>query len=550
MTNVLIAPLGDSPIVVTAMVDALERHPGGPRAGIDVVEVLYPTGQGSQAIGFGFDLIEEALRERCEVRGYDLDFSDANTEERCIEYLRALDSVLQGHLHDEVYVSVAGGRKSMAALTAVATQFHPRIRGLYHVLDKHERDEIRRHFLTNEELLTMADRERRAAMLPPIADLTLVELPFRPLARAADLRRYLARGTEDESFRIAIDDDGSAFFERIFGARPPSERLEIHFSRAAYERFCGLDSDVAERFWNCFRSMMEPAVLKGKVHGEFRAHGRTYHFYKAGRTAERPFFFTEPNDIVGWPHRPVACVVVAGLSVHTSDERYDVEGEEWIGQGPFDDKYTLDDLPSRPGILLVPLGESPMVATQTYVLLRERERIRIERMVLLYPGNDQPIRNGARLVKELFEDRKLGEIRGSDAVPVEDVPIDGVQDADSREACERFGRALGSTIAQLQERYPNRPLHSSLSGGRKAMAALTYFGAQQAGLSRVWHTTISDPGLDKQVEDETGPDKLAPLKTAERATRLFLQAYAAERDKFTIFPVPVIPLSMVRPGAS
>lgn len=153
-------------------------------------------------------------------------------------------------------------------------------------------------------------------------------------------------------------------------------------------------------------------------------------------------------------------------------------------------------------------------------------------------------------MNELFEDPKLGEIRGSDAVPVEEVPIEGVQDVDSREACERFGRALGSTIAQLQERCPDRPLHVSLSGGRKTLAALTYFGAQQAGLSRVWHTTISDPGFEKQVEDETTLDNLAGLKTAGKASRLFRQAYASGRDKFTIFPVPVISLNLARPGES
>ncbi len=121
---------------------------------------------------------------------------------------------------------------------------------------------------------------------------------------------------------------------------------------------------------------------------------------------------------------------------------------------------------------------------------------------------------------------------------------------DSREACERFGRALGSTIAQLKERYPDRPLHVSLSGGRKAVAALTYFGAQQAGLSRVWHTTISDPGFDKQVEEETTLDNLAGLKMADKALRLFLQAYASECDEFTISPVPVIRLNLALPGES
>ena len=50
--------------------------------------------------------------------------------------------------------------------------------------------------------------------------------------------------------------------------------------------------------------------------------------------------------------------------------------------------------------------------------------------------------------------------------------------------------------------------------------------------------------------EETTLDNLAGLKTAEKAARLFLQAYASERDKFTIFPVPVIPLNLARPAES
>ncbi len=49
----------------------------------------------------------------------------------------------------------------MVALTAGATQFYPQIRGLYHLLDKHERDLARRHFWTNEELLNESDGKRR-----------------------------------------------------------------------------------------------------------------------------------------------------------------------------------------------------------------------------------------------------------------------------------------------------------------------------------------------------------------------------------------------------
>jgi hypothetical protein len=539
--KVLVAPLGDSPIVVSAMVEALERHPSGPQVHIDLVEVIYPEGHGSQAIGFGCDLIKEALQGRCEVREHPLDFADANTEERCIDYLHTLDEVLEMHANDDVYVSLSGGRKSMAALTAVITQFHPQIRGLYHVLDKHEHDVARRHFRSNEELCATSVEQRRASMLPPVEDLGLVDIPFQPMAKASELRRYLKR-RDVAPGAIEIDDQGQAFLEHLFGPPAPTERLEMRVSSIASEQYAKFGSNVAEEFSNCFRSMSQPKLLSSDkhLHGTCTAHGRTYHFYKpGGHTRVRPFFYTEPKDITGWPHSEVTRVVIAALAVHNAD--YDCG--KLAALGPFDAAYTLEDLPHRKAILLAPVGESPMVATQTYALLREREHVDIERVVLIYPGDDPPIRNGVRRVKELFTDRGLDHIRGAATAQVDVVPIGGLQDIDSREACERYGQALAEAIAWLRQRYPEQALHLSLSGGRKAMAALTYFAAQRAGLSRVWHTTISDIELEERVERETAAQTLGDLTPAERAERLFLRAYSTERDKFTLFSVPVIPLA-------
>ncbi len=62
MENVLIATLGESPIVVTAMYDLLKKEKG---LVIDKIVVLYP--EKEALISTAFDLIQEALRDRCEV---------------------------------------------------------------------------------------------------------------------------------------------------------------------------------------------------------------------------------------------------------------------------------------------------------------------------------------------------------------------------------------------------------------------------------------------------------------------------------------------------
>jgi hypothetical protein len=408
----------------------------------------------------------------------------------------------------------------------------------------------------------MTDAKRHKAMRPRWEDLKLVSLPHRHLADADQLRRYYKAlgqaesnfGAGEEEAPVEIDDDGAAFLAGIFGAQAPSERLELRLSTVAYEQFSDYSrraANFADEFRSSFRQMLHPGVLKKCKHGgPFGAQGRVCFFFKRRRTRARPFFYTEPSPIDFYPDpaRPVKRVVIAGLSLEQPDGTYKPSAEEWLARAPYDATYTWEQLPPRPGVLLVSLGESPMVATQTYTLLREREGIRIERVVLLFPGADPPIRNGARFVKDLFERSSLDRIRGSAPVPVEVVPIEGLEDVDSDTAVAKFGAALGAEIARLRDRYPDHPLHLSLSGGRKAMAALTYYGAQQAGIAHVWHTTVADPDLDRQVDSETTLEVLQPLSAEEEARRLFLHAY--DRSKFTIFCVPVVPLTWTRSGGS
>jgi CRISPR-associated Csx14 family protein len=184
-------------------------------------------------------------------------------------------------------------------------------------------------------------------------------------------------------------------------------------------------------------------------------------------------------------------------------------------------------------ILLVPLGKTPMVATQTYTLLQERENVTVPAVAVLYPGRKSPIRNAANLLERQFSAR---------GVPFHKMPIKRLRDLDSGQNAQIYLSELLAAIDRLRQTYPGHELALSLSGGRKGMSALALFAAQRKDVDRIYHTLITDRELEQRIEDETSLDALQRLATeAERAQRLFLDVYP--RRAFTLFPIPIIPFA-------
>jgi CRISPR-associated Csx14 family protein len=212
-------------------------------------------------------------------------------------------------------------------------------------------------------------------------------------------------------------------------------------------------------------------------------------------------------------------------------QEYDRKGSVWL-----QDHVDLEPLSTlkQEHILVIPLGKSPMIATQTYTLLQESEeegRPRIPTVAVVYPEQSLPISNGARLLKRQFELRRVEFLQ---------YPVRGFKDVDSVEACNAYLGTLLAAIEDLRRKYPARQIALSLSGGRKGMSALTLIAAQQASIKRLYHTPITDLELEKRIEKETGLDALKKLPTDEdRAKRLFLAEYGLEHVQ--LFTIPVIP---------
>jgi CRISPR-associated Csx14 family protein len=130
MSHILAATLGDSPIVVTSMFYLLTEQE---KLTVDKVILFYPEEDNRNSSYF---IIDDVLRGQCAVEEpYKLPFEDTNTEETCFAFLRYLFVLLDDcqKRGDTVYLSLAGGRKSMSAIMALVAPFYKCIKGLYHV---------------------------------------------------------------------------------------------------------------------------------------------------------------------------------------------------------------------------------------------------------------------------------------------------------------------------------------------------------------------------------------------------------------------------------
>lgn len=517
--NVLIATLGESPIVVSSMVQALQTKKD---LTIDELHVIYP--QGERLIDLGYDLLKEHFNGVCTVTQSTLPFPDANSRERAIEFLRILSDSIRTHenMGDHVYLSLAGGRKNMSAVMAVTCQFFECVRGLYHVLDKHEDDPIKRNFHSIEALFDFPEDGRAKKLSPPVEEFTLVEIPYEQLPSGIALQQYLyeTQSNPNISPSIEIDDELEAFGREIFH-QEKTDVLDVYLSAEAYKFYQSNGGETAKRLMGYFRSMRNPQALSVHKHTFQTDNAKTdCTCFKKKRTDERLFYYQTGNKIV-----------IATLVGHGAAYDRIINGTRPLYSEDHPPHIHLSELKEN-SVLITPLGKTPMVVTQTFVLLSAIEGADIERIIVIHPKNAE-IRNGVKLLKTAFRREKCA------ITPIE---IENIQDVASSDDCKVYLERIVSVIKEARADNPDKHIHLSLSGGRKGMAALTLFAAQQAKIDAVYHTLITDVDLEEEIEKETTVSELKKLTRCQQAQRLFLDDY--DQSKFELVRVPVIPISI------
>lgn len=175
MKKVLLATLGEAPAVVTEAIDRLQVE------GIDIEHVVLLTTKDTYAQDAS-DLLCEHLPEYyggavniTDVRKLDK-FYDVDTDESALEFMEQACSALRDYrkMGWEVYACIAGGRKAMSALLALAVQFYGAQR-LFHVLVEDPVLEEEGHIL---KLKNKSREEQNRVLHPPVEQIKLVNLPF------------------------------------------------------------------------------------------------------------------------------------------------------------------------------------------------------------------------------------------------------------------------------------------------------------------------------------------------------------------------------------
>jgi CRISPR-associated Csx14 family protein len=538
VATVLIASLGDSPVVVTSMFDLLQKE----NKGIDRLEVFYPE-ESLALIGYE-DLIYKSLQQKCEVDSVSLKSEDISGQDAVYEFLHELYQKLDEHQKNEdaVYLSLAGGRKSMAALMALLAPLFTCVKKLYHILDKDEGK--KGHFLTTRQLCDESAANQQRLLFPPHERVHLLSIPYGEKQHlSGEVRSLLHTTITDEQLEELWERDaGQAEAVKTYKDGIPGEMMSVELTKEVAEQYRKMlrsGGIHGKRFGICFYQMrFEDYRIRNAHLDPYRYKGRTFHYYKRPHTDERPVFHIETTE------GKVKKVVVSALPIEVQGRTPAYPRlEDLVKKLKFPletEKLEDEDIPEEEGageakehILLIPLATSPMVATQLYQLYIDRG-YEVHSVILVHTQH-KDVRASVEIARDAF--------KGAN-VTCEAVPLEGWDDIDTPEACAAYQTLLEQTIRETQQQNPSCQIELTISGGRKGMAALATFAAQRQCIRHVVHTVIHERLNDKVIEETTVEELKRLVRTnnkKKRDDRLFLRAYKDDKDAFVLFKIPVIP---------
>lgn len=203
--KILVASLGEAPAVVTETINKIEEEE---RIQFDEVITISTSGSATRE---SIDMLCKEIAEHYTKRiTYIPDYIkalDIDTEEDNLDFMKKVCEWLKRYKKDDVYISLAGGRKTMSAIMVLAAQIYG-ARMLCHVIAE-PYTESQGNIETLERL---TPEERKNIFHPKSEDVILVRLPFISLFPMIGLFIDALKGQEigkdssdDLAFRILED---------------------------------------------------------------------------------------------------------------------------------------------------------------------------------------------------------------------------------------------------------------------------------------------------------------------------------------------------------
>jgi GTPase SAR1 family protein len=530
--GILVASLGESPAVIPSMYRLLTEKEQP--LTIEQVTILRPTGD---EVKLAYELVEKFFPDKQKLHPEPTEFEDADSWQNACRFLNQLCRLLDHYQKqgETVYLSLAGGRKSMAALMAWVVPYFSCVQKLYHVVDQ---DDLL--FKSASSIKAQSSAVQSRLMEPDLKQLSLVEIPFERDQKVSEklFSRLLSPETHDYEKAEALI-TGQVILQQ-------STMPLISVTKPVVEQFrelCKRNSNIAQEVRNGLLEMSKFATLQAYKNDpsseSFK--GKRLHYFTELSGAVCPVFYTLPED----PDAQVEQVVICSL------EERGTNGYKTLPEVKKSPNFALshkvyspiDVLPPVPfpakSVLIVPLGKSPMIATQLYTLLREQEKRTIDAVVLVYPALSPAINNSADIVESALSDEYNFQCTR--------IGIPNLKDITSIDDCTIYQRHLETEIERVKQQYPpdDYTIDLALSGGRKGMTAMTIFAAQNKQIPYVYHTLITNEDINEQIEEETTIETLNSPRLSQQARndRLFLRKYKTTGDNpyanFTLFRVPV-----------
>jgi CRISPR-associated protein Csx14 len=174
MRRVLISTLGESPGVVTEAIDLLKSN------GINLDKVLIISTVDMDAQG-SMDLLLEHIPEYYGIEPENVlpiyingIYNDIDSTEAVVNFLQRACSLLKDYIKDEVYVSIAGGRKTMAATMTLAVQLYG-AKSIFHIILDNRETELKSHI---RKLKQLEQAEQIKVLHPEVSKVRIVTIPF------------------------------------------------------------------------------------------------------------------------------------------------------------------------------------------------------------------------------------------------------------------------------------------------------------------------------------------------------------------------------------
>ena len=171
--NVLLSSLGLSPAVVTETIDALNEY-----TGLQINTVVLLSTSNERIIDTYVPLLQDdfidTYQGKIELIPAPIPSDDIWTAQDNLDFIKLATTFLNTYRKrgDNVYVSIAGGRKTMSAAMAIVAQLFG-AKGLYHVLVPEEIERKRLDY----EALKNSPEARREALHPDVSLMELVSIP-------------------------------------------------------------------------------------------------------------------------------------------------------------------------------------------------------------------------------------------------------------------------------------------------------------------------------------------------------------------------------------